>query len=1522
MELTLGVRDACSGARADAVVQAPAGTRLEEVLPLLAAQVGKCPTTGRVQVAGVDVPVETLLGAPPLVHGALVEFATGAGRFAWQPRPHLPTLQVLAGPQTGTVLPIDGVPIHIGRDADCELVLHDDDVSRWHCRLELLPEHGPAHVQVTDLDSTNGTLLSGKLLDGPALLPSGALLQLGSCTLTLAPPAGPAVRLTPTGDGGLAYARPPRVRPEQPVVQVVVPHPPTAGERASIPLLALLGPLVLGVVMWRLTGAVTFLLFTLLSPVLMLGQLVSERRSGRRRGRREQALWRAQRQTAEQVLHEAVAADEGRRLREHPSGAAVQLTARGPGPRLWERRRADGDLLCVRLGLADQPAEVEAEGDLAQLCTTARAVPVVVDLQAVGVLGIAGPGANGLARSVIVQAATAVSPRDLSVVVLAADGREAAEAWSWTRWLPHARPDSGQDCRALLGFGHRQAAARVAELDALLDDRVADPSPDTPPRAVLLLVDGARALRTVPGLRRLLTEGPRFSIYAVCLDAVGALPEECGAVAELYDAGPPRNTPHSNQPHSAALRLTRHGRPDLNGAVPDRLRVELAEAAARALAPLRDTSRDRSGNDGLPGQVRWTDLVALSLGDGDGDPVIGEPPARAQADGDGLDAERVAERWRGAGRSTEVLLGRSADGPFTVDLAVDGPHALVAGTTGAGKSELLQTLVASLALTNRPDALTFVLVDYKGGAAFGPCADLPHTVGLVTDLDGPLVERALASLAAELTRRERVLQEVGAKDLEDHRIGVGVARALARLVIVVDEFASLAEELPDFVTGLVGIAQRGRSLGVHLVLATQRPEGVVSPEIRANTNLRLCLAVTGEHESRDVLNSPLAARISRATPGRGLARTGPSTLTAFQTARVGGRRPPRNEHASIDVRVCPAAELGAPLRPRSAPPKAGSSVLADDATDLDLLVRACRRAADQLALAPGARPWLPPLPELVCREDLPGQVEPGQVEATTGTDRHPIDAAVPPLAYGLVDVPAAQTQRPLVLDLEATNHLLVLGAPRSGRTTVLRTLAAAIATLPAEDVHLYAIDCGGALGPLTELPHTGAVVARTEPGRVSRLLRWLAEELVRRGDTLASGGFGGIAEQRAASAPEDRLPRLVLLLDRWEAFLASFQDVDSGRLVDLVLQLLQDGPAAGLHLVVTADRTGLVGRLGSLIDSRVLLRLADPGDYLAAGVPTRSVPQHLPPGRGWLLDGASLSCQIAVLGVDSSGDGQHGRPDVTAPGQTRALTALARLAPAAVHHRPHRLRALPTTLSRTEISTPTPPGHLLLGVAGDELGPALLDITSAGGVLVAGPPGSGRSTTLSTLAHSIHEQGGTVLAVTPRPSPLRELAWLTGCLTGSEPASELDRLLVPSGPGQQALLLDDVELLTDSALAPLLEQLVARARDTGLLVVAAGTTSDLLTAYRGLTVDLRRSRTGVLLHPTSPVDGDLFGLRLSTAEFSSSPAPPGRGLLVQRSSAVPLQIAQSRPVARATGVEPPDRGNASNDRSRRGHAHG
>jgi len=1459
VELPLALLVPATGARADVLVRAEDGTGLAEVAGALLDRVlpgdAQARQARRLWVDGSPVAPQALLGAAPLVRGALLivgepqsdtPLPAPAGDDAAALGRHdaaaVARLHVVGGPDAGHVHSLTSGSTSLGRDAGADLRLDDDQVSRLHCRLEL----SPAGVRVVDTSSANGTTVDGEPVgvEGAAL-PHGALLRVGRSTLTVAAPLAPRAPLEPTGDGRLSFNRPPRLRSPHRPAQVVVPAPPKAPDRTPLPLLAVLAPLVLGIVMWRVTGSTTFLLFTLLSPVLVVGGFITDRHTGRRSSRASRALWRAQREVAERTLADAVRDDEVTRRINHPDAAQAIAAATGPGLRLWERRRSDDDLLDLRLGLADQPARVEAEGDLDAGRTAARAVPVVVPLASTGVLGIAGPRdrALGLARWVVAQSAVWHSPRDLTIVVLASPAT--AADWEWAGALPHCVPHDGQACRALLGLSTRQSGARVRELTGLLEQRQRSKAliSNAPVRRVLLVVDGARALRNVPGLAHLLAEGPAVGIHGVCVESdVRLLPEACSATAVL-GAG-------------ADLELRQAGQSAPTAAVADLLSAPRARLVARALAPLRDDTRDRHGGADLPTAARWTEAVGVTL-------AGGEP-----------DVEQVLARWGASdGGSTRVVLGQGSDGVLAVDLSDDGPHALVAGTTGSGKSELLQTLLASLALANRPDELTFVLVDYKGGAAFGPCARLPHTVGLVTDLDGSLVERALASLTAELSRREAVLRSWGAKDVEDYRrllpaaprhLGAAPPATpppLPRLVLVVDEFASLAEELPDFVGGLVGIAMRGRSLGVHLVLATQRPEGVVSADIRANTNLRICLAVTRESESRDVLDSPVAAAISRTTPGRGYVRTGHSTLSAFQAGRVGGRRPV--EGAAVvapTVEVLPASELGDPL-PRAAP---DGEAAGEPVTDLSLLVGACAAAAVRLALPKQPSQWLEPLPGVVLIDDLPRGDDP--LAGTAGR--------VPPLAYGLVDVPAEQRQMPLFLDLDRSSHLMVIGSPRAGRTTALRAIAAAVAAAAsADDVHLYALDLGGGgLAALSALPHTGAVVTPDQPDRVDRLVTWLGAEVVRRQQMLAQEGCSGLQEQRSRFAPGDRLPHLLVLLDRWEAFLFAYQDLDAGRLVDLVLRLVREGPSVGLHLVMTADRTGVVGRIGSLVEERLLLRLADRGDYAALGVPSRSVPNELPAGRGWSLRGAPLVAQVALLDPDPAG-----------PAQAAALRGQgARLGPAA--RPPRRFHSLPSAVRREDLPPPVERGALVLGVGGDELGAVGLEGAAIrGGVLVAGPPGSGRSTALLTFAAALSPLGLPVVAVAPRPSPLRELP---GCVSDPGAAGLLETRL---GDGPVVLLVDDAELVLDSRLAPVLERAVRRARDAGTVVIAAGTTDELLACFRGFVVDLRRSRTGLLLSPQSAADGDLLGVRLSRA--TGGDVIPGRALLAVRGQVRPLQIA-------------------------------
>jgi S-DNA-T family DNA segregation ATPase FtsK/SpoIIIE len=533
---------------------------------------------------------------------------------------------------------------------------------------------------------------------------------------------------------------------------------------------------------------------------------------------------------------------------------------------------------------------------------------------------------------------------------------------------------------------------------------------------------------------------------------------------------------------------------------------------------------------------------------------------------------------------------------------------------------------------------------------------------------------------------------------------------------------------------------------------------------------------------------------------------------------------------------------------------------------------------------------------------------------------------VAPLPFGVTDRPWAQDRRPLALDLPHGGHLLIAGAARSGRSTALRTIAGSIAALASpEDVHVHAVDCGsGALLPLVAMPHCGAVVTRDQLDRVERLLTRLRGEVGRRQQLLAEAGHASLAEYRQAG---HRLPWMVLLLDRWEGFVAAFESYDYGRLIEALMQLLREGPAVGLRAVVTSDRSGLLGQVSTVFDDRLLLRLSDPSDYGLAGFPLKGLPASVPPGRALSIgEHGIVEHHIALLSADPAGPaqvaalqalahtataspGRYGRDSELAAhgmsgggdglGERRGASPAHGRAPAAgtggwhwAGEPPLRVDALPMriTASQTLALDPafSPPSPLwgLIGAGGDALAPLGLDLLAFGpGAVIAGPSRSGRSSALMTAAHSLIAQGTPVIAVAPRRSPLRDLAGAVAVLDGN--ATDLPELVADLQ--QYVVLVDDAELINpDAPLGTALEEVLRSGRDGDHGLLIAGTTGDLAVAYRGFAAETRKSRTGLLLAVQSQADGDIFTIRLPRGTVGG---PPGRGFLVTTGNLTPIQTA-------------------------------
>ena len=572
-----------------------------------------------------------------------------------------------------------------------------------------------------------------------------------------------------------------------------------------------------------------------------------------------------------------------------------------------------------------------------------------------------------------------------------------------------------------------------------------------------------------------------------------------------------------------------------------------------------------------------------------------------------------------------VPLGVAAGGRtrmLRLEAKADGVHAMVAGGTGAGKSELLMSLVVGLALTYDPSALNFVLVDYKGGGAFAPFNQLPHCVDSITNLNKPAVRRVFTAIRSELERRQALLREAG--DIVKYRrqgLHQGPnGKPLPFLMIIIDEYAEMITDNPEFGEELDRITRLGRSLGVHLILASQRPTGV-SDQMRANIKLRICLRVEGVDTSREMLRRADAAFLPNGMPGRGYLQIGNENIELIQVAYAGdqdsyGQLNERGEPARFyETAVQMARELLVGPPPAAPWPP--------------FLPTALTFGEGGAPAAPGAPALAPPTPQPMVAEWLRGRRR--WPRFTWG------EGALSPV-IGLLDDPAEAIQRPLSVEL-MRGHAIVFGASGWGKTTFLRSLAISLAaTLSPENVHIHVLDLGGrSLEMLRDLPHVGTIISPDERGYEERVQQLLAElhELVDARKKLFSGmGVSTLIEYNNGAPPKVE-PAIVLLIDNVAELIDTFgndtRENPDGPLERFVA-LARQGRPYGIHFVITAARPAtLNNKLYNLFTERFTLRLADPSEYSAVVGSNPGEIEEIP-GRGltrWA--GRPLTFQVALM---------------------------------------------------------------------------------------------------------------------------------------------------------------------------------------------------------------------------------------------------------------------------------------------------
>ncbi len=1194
-------------------------------------------------------------------------------------------------------------------------------------------------------------------------------------------------------DGMVAFNRPPRRALAAEDGPLAVPDGGTDVRIARrFPLLAMLAPLPIAAGMALLLGSPRFLLFGLMSPVMAGASWLSDRRQRKH----DLSASSARTTRGEFEFQQAVAAryatERARRRANDVQMADVDELTRHGAPQLWARRPSDADAFLVTIGLGDLAWRPALQRTNASIASADRivdhvgllhSVPVVADLRGERGIGVVGDRrfTEACARGMMVHLCTTHGPADVDVVVLTSHERVAS--WEWVKWLPHAR--AGGVPRIYTDHAAISAWAAAVERGW---DRPSRPS--APSHVTLVVVDHPDWWRHRTAPLRPLFSDPTMPIRFLALtDLAADVPAVCTTLVLDDEHG------------TATVDYLLSGE-QVTAVAPFAVDGSFAHEIARRLAPLDDPDLALTVESSLPSVVPIVDLLEL----------------------DAIDADAILARWSAGKRPARpaVAAGLSEQGPVVIDLVEDGPHGLVAGTTGSGKSELLRSLIVGLAANLQPDEINFVLIDFKGGSAFDACAALPHTVGLVTDLDEHLAGRMLRCLRAELHHREILLRNVEASSLDDYQRVTGGA-PLPRLVVVVDEFASVATELPEFLPSLIDIAQRGRSLGIHMILATQRPAGVVDNKIKANTNLRIALRVQDDGDSLDVIGTRDASALPRRAPGRAYARFAAGELTLFQSAYATGVS---DGAESVDFGVAPFV-IGRAMTPiearlRRAISEQAPRIGADEPTDLERLVAAIGAASDSLGQSEQRQPAPPPLPDRLAMREF--------------FDAHAGDGV--PIA--LVDLPDEQRQAPLFWQPGAAGSFIVYGIAGAGTSSVLLSAALGVAERwSADDVHLYVIDADtNSLAPLAALPHCGAVVRINETDRLVRLVNVLAAEVERRKSLAVElGGPAGVAA---------REPAMVVMIDNVGSLRQTLDDERelAGTWADLE-RVVRDGQPLGVSALLTAKQERAVPTsLATQIPHRFVMRLGDAFAYAGFGLRTADVPTFSP-GRAVRPDD-----RFEIHFVDPPRDlSAH----MEQAGYERPRD-----------RSPLRVDPLPPYVLVDDMVIAASMGvdsiRVAVGLDTQTALPAVATIPFGETLFVTGPARSGRSSVLLSVAASARHADPDlpIFAVTPRGGPLGSSAVVTDApFEPADVAAWVERIAATSG--RRLVLVDDADRLG----GPSMERL-ASLPDDDLIIVLAGR-PDSFRSINHWTKPLQRSRNGVLIRPTL-LDGELIrtplGVRL------------------------------------------------------------
>jgi DNA segregation ATPase FtsK/SpoIIIE, S-DNA-T family len=1203
----------------------------------------------------------------------------------------------------------------------------------------------------------------------------------------------------------------------------------------------------------------------------------------------------------------------------HPEPTALPAIAEDR-TRIWEHGSGDPQFLHVRYGVCHQPLSLEllppesapidqvdpaAASALHRLLVVHRLqpdLPASVDLRAFDRIELCGPEdpTRSLARAMICSATAFHAPEHLVVAVLTTD--QNLRHWDWVKWLPHGQSALQSDAVGPRRMVSTSLDELAAMLPADLGERPrfgAEERPATP--HILFVIDGAEL---PPGNHVVPPDGVH-GVTVLDLPVRWDELEDSTRLRLQFEGTEAVGGRHPVQ----ALRL----RDEVIRAKVDQCSLATAEAFARRLTPLHAVSGVvESSSMESSGDADFMELLALGdVRRFDPDQAWQHRPAR--------DRLRVPIGTGDGGALVHLDIKESAQQGM-------GPHGLVIGATGSGKSEFLRTLVLGLALTHSPEHLNMVLVDFKGGATFAGMSELPHVSAVITNLaqELTLVDRMQDALSGEMVRRQELLREAGnfasIRDYEKARATGEDLEPLPSLFVVVDEFSEMLAAKPEFIDLFVAIGRLGRSLGLHLLLASQRLEEGRLRGLESHLSYRVGLRTFSAQESRAVLGVPDAYELPP-IPGLAYLKPDPTTMLRFKTAYVSGppsgrlrvRRDGGKLQGILPFSISEVLKLDVPddePEPDPTPVDPG-----DQSSLLDLAVDR------MMGHGPAAHQvWLPPLDVPDTLDELMPDLAVDPQLGLVSREWRALGGLVVPL--GTVDRPREQRRDTLSVDLSgAAGHIAVVGGPRSGKSTTLRSVVAGMAlTTTPQESQFFVLDFGGGtFAGMTGLPHVAGVGTRSEPDVVSRIIAEVTGVVDRREKYFRAQGIDSIEtyrSRRAQGRADDGYGDVFLVVDGWGTLRADFDDLEME-----IQQLSTRGLTFGLHIVAATSRwADFRAAMRDMFGSRLELRLGDPLDSEIDRRIAALVPQGRP-GRG--LVATKLHFLTALPRIDGAptvetlGDGVDDLVRRVAEAWTGPTGPKLRLLPERITLEDVRTQAgAPATLADADKGALP----LVMGINEKELAPVQLDLHTEPHLLILGDGQSGKSSILRGLAREIMRtrtpQQAQLVVVDYRRALLGEVPddYLLNYLTAANQAQpalrDLATYLENRIPGPDVtpeqlrnrswwtgaevfVLVDDYDLVATQQSSPVaaLQPLLAQARDVGLHMTVARRSGGASRAlYEPVIQSLRDLAMPGLMLSGNPDEGPLLGNLRPIA------SPPGRGRLITRERGVEVvQMAWTDP---------------------------